>query len=349
MGKLFDFRANYSDTILGFSSRFSPSQSINIAPNCAVDVSSIQSGANLSRLTPIEDFRSEILKKQFHSIYLQRTFSLGDVLLLIPIVRYLQKQFPNISFTVRTINKFFGLLRPMDVPVLSISGIGEMDGALRWDLDWTVEKEHTNPRAQKVPRPNIYMKALTMPEAKWGELNWDCDMSRFPKMEFDGDYIAFQGMGNAEIRGLPIRTIQYIIRRLNKQGIKVVYLGRPLTLKVDEKMTRLQFMKSTLPELFGWIGGAKAVISMDSSPLWISYFTKTPLIAILNATWPEKRIELHPLRPNRAVAISTAREIDCCPCFELAKKCNHKFYCRKIHPKKLWGIMEPYIIEFMKS
>jgi ADP-heptose:LPS heptosyltransferase len=131
----------------------------------------------------------------------------------------------------------------------------------------------------------------------------------------------------------------------------VLYVGEPLPdLKVDKRFVKLQFLNSSLRELFSWIAGARCVVTMDSSPLWVSHFTKTPVIAILGPSRPAERLKAHPLYPEGAVAIELNKELKCEPCFEIAEHCKRKFDCLKtISPERLYELIQPHVMRFITS
>ena len=46
----------------------------------------------------------------------------------------------------------------------------------------------------------------------------------------------------------------------------------------------------TLEKFFSTIAKAKCLITMDSSPLWISHFTRTPVVVLFGPTRDSERL-----------------------------------------------------------
>jgi len=198
-------------------------------------------------------------------------------------------------------------------------------------LDRTVELDHITPKLQGLHRMDIYLSALGI-ENLTEDLDWSIKLSEYPEVDIEQPYIVFQGKGTTYKKWLPNKTIQFLINHMSKEGIKVVYVGNPIgktneKVKVDRTKNVMAFMRYSLPQLFSVIGAAKAVVSMDSAPLWISHFTRTPLVAILGPTRPEQRISKHPLYPEGTEAVCCNQLINCKPCFEASGRCKHKITC----------------------
>jgi len=146
-------------------------------------------------------------------------------------------------------------------------------------------------------------------------------------------------------------VINDLVLLMNMEDINVIYIGEPneelLKMRGYENRTKFMFMEGSIADLFSWIAGAKAVISMDSAPLHVSYFTNTPVIAVLGPGRYQERLSLHPRYPEGAIGIQLNNEIGCKSCFEQASQCNYKFLCIKnIKSERLYELIRQPLLEF---
>lgn len=344
MKRIFKFGVNVTRSSQGYSSNYDNSP-INIPPDCVVNTADLRNVTSAIRLVPsVIDYWKKRGVKRF---YLLRTFALGDILMLVPLVRYLREL--GFDPYIKTVNRYFDILERLGIDHISF-GFGP-DGA-GIELDRTVERDHTYPEMQKYHRVQIYMLALgfnTFPKS----LNWEYDKKSFPKLEdLKGfkfkkkDYVVFQGSGSTRAKSLPKVRIEGIIKALNNKGIKVIYIGNRIELNLDKpELVDVACGRYRFPQLFPVFEYAKAAIVMDSGPLWLSHFTETPIVVIFGPTSPNTRMQYHPLYPEKTRVVETNKYINCDPCFEAAKKCGHKFDCLHIPLDILFDDLYPKLKE----
>lgn len=264
--------------------------------------------------------------------YIQRTFALGDTLMTVPAVRYCQHLGWNVR--MRVSSEF--------VPLLSFLGINcepsfypaQGFGIL---MDWIVEQDIGNHELGQFHRVAIYLKALGLPMPDAKELDWTCDLSKFPQSPIDlkEPYVVFQGQGANKRKQLPQDTIERILRDLNDRGVKVYYIGEPRDLSPIGKRVIATGMKFNFLELFPVIAGARCLISVDSGPLWISHFTNTPTVTILGPSHEKQRLALHPLYPDATLWVPTNEWIGCPSCYEGAQACQGLIRCLNSNGERL--------------
>lgn len=316
---MFRLAINDGEKTKGF---YNAGQIVNVEPMCVADFSLVPS---IPRgLTEIKNFLQEMDTRGKKEFYLQRYGAIGDVLMAVPAIRFVQNYGYNIF--LKTVDQ--------TIPVLELLGIrtlqaGRFTPGIHGLLtDQVIERDHTEEELGKIHRVFIYMKLMGVDNLPQ-EVDWSCDLSKFPKIPFDADekFVVFQGQGTAKNKRLKDKIIETVVRRLNREGIKVYTIGGPETFNFDSGMTKNLKKILRLPELFSLIGMAKCLICMDSAPLWISHFTVTPVVVILGPTAEKQRLSLHPLYPDGAMAIALNEKIDCKNCRENAVACNFKFTC----------------------
>lgn len=344
MGKIFNYGINVSGIDQGFYTD-RDNAPIVIPPNGAVDISDLKfvTKAVQPVSSVIEYFKSKEIKRFF----LRRTFAMGDMLMLIPIVRYLR----TLGFdpTIKTVQRYFNIIRRFNIEII-LTGFGP-DGA-GIELDRTVELDHSHQKMQSLHRIDIYLTALGFNKFP-KKLDWEYDKRNFPTFEqLEGfkfkkkDYVIFQGSGSTKAKTLPKARIEGVINALNKEGVKVVYIGNSIQLDLKEsEMTEVACVKYSFLQLFPMFEHAKAAIVMDSGPLWLSHFTKTPIVGIFGPTDPNTRLTYHPLYPKKVRAVETNRHIDCKRCYEAAARCKHTFKCLHIPLDTLFNDLYPKLRE----
>ena len=263
-------------------------------------------------------------------IVLNRSFALGDVLMLVPVINYLKSigwnAWLDTDFTRFT--QFTGLdiryRRMKETP------IGLM-------LDHLLEFDHNPDHPySRLHRVDIYADALGIKIPK--KLNWNIDFKETIPID-DTDYVAVQVGGSTRMKTLKPGYIMTIVRLLRKRGYKVVLFGVSNGDKIqmpdiDGVLNLID--KIDLRELFGLIRRARILISMDSSPLWISHFTRTPVIMLHGSTRVQERLTRHPLFPHQTGSVDLAGLVGCTACFETAKYCADKISCmRTLSVKRL--------------
>ena len=326
---IFSFALNTSSTVQSFFT--GAGNPVTIEPCQALETTTIH-GDTSGILEPIDSFLEVMRKKKIKRFYLHRTFALGDILMLVPVVRALRCWGYNPY--LRTGGWAKTILNLLDIRSDVVESYHHpAKGEYGVMLDGVIEQDHFRPKLSEFHRVDIYFKALGAKKIP-KKLDWSMDMERLPAPEVGrGDYVVFQGGGSTQKKQLPLGSISFIKERFAEKGITVVMIG--------EKN------KVTTPELFALIAGAKGLISMDSSPLWISHFTRTPVVALLGPTRASERLTRHPLYPERAVGIALNKTMGCTSCFEMAKGCGNRMDCLKVSPEVIWNLISPEVAKWL--
>lgn len=309
-------------------------QPVVVPPNCVIDLATIRS-CYRNRFWPVKNYLAEIDKREGGNFYIRRTFALGDVLMLVPVVRYLK----ILGYTpyVQTSDMFVGLLRMLGLNATRVRNMSN-DDEFGISLNGTVERDHRDKVLSRMHRVHIYLKALgvkEMPE----EYDWSCNLSMFPERSWgDKPYIVLQSGGSAKMRQLLPGADEYLKNRFKKKGIEVICLG--------DRMGQ-QLSKAGL--LFTLIAGAQCLVCMDSAPLWVSHFTKTPVVCIFGPSNYEQRLTLHPLYPEGAVPVVLSKEVECEPCYEDGVKCDGRVSCLKVPLERIYDLVEPQVLQFWEA
>jgi hypothetical protein len=274
-------------------------------------------------------------------VTLWRTYAAGDVLMLVPVVKYLEERY-GLDVSMKTWDPF-----GETVSLLGVRVVNRPVG-LTVCLDGVVEHDHALKECQKYHRVELYLRALGMEGGfEPRDLNWDCNLANFGYQVVDGDYIVFQGAGSTRNKSLRPAAISEALRILSAR-YKVAYIGSEKDIERIDGVFYTGYRYSFV-QLFNIIGLAKCLVCMDSAPLWISHFTKTPVIAVLGPTPARNRISFHPLYEEGAKAVQLNDALGCQSCFERAAACNSKYRCLDVSGEELCGRIGGYVEEFARG
>lgn len=299
-------------------------QKIEILPKFLFDP---KFGTGGNHVRKVKNVLEEIEKAE--TIVLQRTFGLGDVLMLLPVVRELKEKFPYKRFVIATANSWF------KGQMIDLLDEGFVDGVIEqtvverrnYDigayLDWYLERDHATPGFMETHRVDLYREFFGLPKGQMPK--WSDELERGK-----GSYIVVHEGGNRDVKSLPRETFEYLVESLGKS-----YDVKPLS-----RGTRLP-----ADELISLILEAACLVTTDSSPLWVAHFTRTPVVVVLGATRPEERITYHPLYPEGAVAIKLNELINCPPCRECMGRCGGQSECMKVPKEKVFELVSESVEE----
>lgn len=340
---MFRFAINNTDTIQSFFTH--QLDSITAEPHQAIDTSLIH-GDTLGILQPIDSFLHAMKKKRVKRFYIQRTFALGDILMLVPVIRALRRK--GYDPYMRTIKWAKPILELLNIEAVAVEAQGHPpQGEYGIMLDGTVERDHAQPELSELHRTNIYFGALGVRNVP-RKLDWSMNLKRLPNMKPPAkDYIVFQGRGSTFKKQLPSETIQSLIFKFEEKNIPLIYIGERLGLRAKKKNTIFKWHDLPVKALFSYIAYARALVTMDSSPLWISHFTKTPTIVLFGPTRASERLVQHPLYPKKVIGIALNEIIDCASCFEAAGRCNDRVDCLKIRPQRIFDLIYPKVKKWL--
>ena len=342
---LFKISLNVSDSSQGFY--MENGEHVVVPPHTALDTAHM-SGSYPSILHSLESFIEELKRREVKRFYIKRTFALGDVLMLVPVIRFLRHE--GFRPYLYTQESFILPLRKLGIPTFNIKNSYQATdyGII---LDGTVEWDHVCSSFQKYHRVELYFETLGVKRFP-KDLDWHSNLAVFPEVPeipFD-KYIVFQGQGSHRAKSLPRATIEALINQITKDGVPVVYIGDSIGLNLErEELVHLAFFKYSILQLFSLIAKARCLITMDSAPLWIAHFTKTPTIGIFGPTDSRIRLKYHPLYPDGVHALQLNKRLGCKCCFEAAKDCNWKFQCLQVPAKELYSDFSGFLAKMMEA
>ena len=265
---------------------------------------------------------AELLRKHPDaSVRFIRRGGLGDVCMLVPVVREIQEQFPGVQCEIDTM---YENLVAAD-PTLRM----RLWPTYRVALDGLLELDHTGePEFSHRTRIDLYARALGFHVEP--PVSWDLDLDDHDERVADElvqtsaqKTIAVQLKGHAPQRSLGPRMLGPLV-----DGLRA--LGRLLVLD-DEKgfgpsgngIVNLAG-KTTPRQAIAILKRCDAALTMESGVFWLAHLAKIPTVCFFGPTRPSERLLYHPLYPKgvRAVVMNELLHPVCPPCWGNGGACD---------------------------
>jgi ADP-heptose:LPS heptosyltransferase len=265
----------------------------------------------------------DLLQKQpAAGVRLVRFGGLGDVCMLLPVVRALQATFPTAQFTIET---NYDDLFAAD-PTLRRR---PMPASRRILLDDWLELDHTgDPVYSHVPRIDLYGRALGIalePPVSW-DLQLDEDDERVAAELVQTSArttIAVQLKGHAPHRSLGPQLIGPLVDALRPLG-RLVLLDDDRTFgPTGDGIVNLAG-KTTPRQAIAVLKRCDAALTMESGVFWLAHIAKVPTVCLFGPTRPSERITHHPRYPHgvKAVVMNDLLTPHCPPCWGNGSHCE---------------------------
>jgi ADP-heptose:LPS heptosyltransferase len=284
-----------------------------------------------------EPFDAKLLlgTKKFSLI---RTYALGDILQLIPVFRYIKKNFDINEMYFITTDKY---RREIEKIFPDINWVSEKKTYLQEYygfvamMDSILEKDHDpNNEESTMHRIRIYFRYFGIdPEIKPEDLDWGHKMSSLqPQLQKDKKfkYIGLQIKGSAAIKTLPYDYVKKLAFHL-AETYKVVLIDTDKDSGFEGKNIVNLCGNTSIRNCISMMTELDCCITMDSGVLWMAHAANCPVLTILGPTREHERVSLHPQYPEKAKSINLSTDyVACSPCFESKQSCQGKINCMKL-------------------
>lgn len=280
-------------------------------------------------LEPVTDLSEKVNSAQL--IVFHRTFGLGDILMLLPVIREFKTRYPGKEYILATtdVHNRWDIVRALAPDVfdgfIEPTNVWRLKYDLGFYLDWYLEMDHTEPSMYGSHRVDSYRKFFGLETGKkpvWSDL----------EKPTDSGYVLLHEGGNWAAKAFLRPTFEYLFDELGK---KYDIIGLPINEKLEAE------------ELISLVLEASCIITFDTAPLWISHFTKTPLIALLGPTPDNERLPYHPCYPGKVRGIRLEKEVGCKPCREKLDTCQNKIDCMKVGKERVLELIDTALEEIL--
>lgn len=265
----------------------------------------------------------DILRSQPNAtIQMVRWGGLGDVCMMVPALRELQRRFPDATFRV---DSSYGALFAAD-PTLAMRH-GQADHKLL--LDHWLELDHTgDPEFSTVSRVDLYGRAVGVklaPPVSWELplLKADEHLAEELVQTSAQPTIAVQLKGNAPHRSIGPKLIGPLVDAVRAVG-RMVILDKDRGFgPTGDGIVNLAG-RTTPRQAIAVLKRCDAALTMESGVFWLAHLAKVPTVCFFGPTRPQERIWHHPLHPKgiRAILMNELLDPVCPPCWGNGGACD---------------------------
>jgi len=321
----------------------------------------VQTVKQINQLEEFNSFREFIKVKNVKRLFIDCPGNLGDNILLLPILKEIQKTYhiPKIIVTVqKSYLKFlrrtpYAWFSSEELPLLRLTYSDDFYVGIQAVL----ENDH---------RPEIHTHRLDIFREFFG-LNTSLKPPKFSvslSKKTDSRLLNILKTKSPNIKkpiiGLQLNTFSesrtfypFLINQLLKDlRNKYFLIGISHNVETYHQQYELDFhagyYNPTLAETLFLMKELNGVIVMDSGPLWFSHITKTPTLLLIGSRTVSSRLKYHPLYPKKAFGISTYDIVDCKPCGDTGKFCSRAYPCvRNFDTTKIQDKFNSYLSQFL--
>ena len=324
-------------------------RSVNLPPRWAIDapkeVGNI--AADIVDIGTVESPREMFDGRSDMTFGIARRGGLGDVIMLLPVIRVLMELYPKMRVNFYTTHRHAQFLEHTQTERLRIideSRIRRGGVDFGMSMEGVVERDHDLPGTKytTMPRHQIYAEALgVLKEVKKIEHQQDfsIEVTEADRKKvlawtrgINRPMALLQVRGNAPTRCLPFDRMVAITEHLVKMGFAVlpsdyVFFSK---LKGDHVY---QFHGATLRQVLEIMRQCKFVITMESGLLHMAHVANAPTICFYGPTRIQERGAFHPSYDKGwVVPIQLDKEVGCEPCFVTTIKCKGAIPCMRAIP-----------------
>lgn len=274
----------------------------------------------------------QLEKNPESSVCFLRTYALGDIILLTPIINWIRDKYPSVKVYLATVPKFMGLFKYWDaIETVDKRNLPFIPYEIGYYLDGVVERDHSGNEYSYKHRLDIYCEFLGIPQIKdpvfslpYGESekSWAEGIVREVR-DCGKPVVAVQVAGSTAIKSLSLDKVADIAERLC-DICSLIFVH-----EAKEYFGEINAMNLTgmtdIHQLAALIDSVDVVVTMDSGVLWIAHATKTPVIALLGPTREAERLKYH----RNYVVVNLSEMVGCEPCFERMTRCKGAINCMK--------------------
>lgn len=264
------------------------------------------------------------------TVCLWRTYALGDIIVLTPIINSLKEICPDCKVILATADGFRDVFRYWDlVRTIAADRLRIEQYDIGYYLDGVVERDHAGDHYSYMHRLDIYCDFMGWPVPKDSvfslpysdkEKGWAEAVVSEAK-NGKRPVVVMQLSGAMWFNSLPTKKVKRIASELAKTYSVILVHNYPSDIKI--KGVANLAGRTTVPEAAALIDCADAVVTMDSGALWIAHCTKTPIIAMFGHTRAKEKMAHH----RNYHAIDLAGMVGCESCFGRQTKCKGDVRC----------------------
>lgn len=226
-------------------------------------------------------------------ICLYRSYAMGDMIMLLPIIHYIKDKYRNVNLTLCTSEKFFWIFKNLGIQIISQRNLYDVNNYdYIFMLDGCLERDHNIEKYKRMHRVENYAESLGINFCDI-KPNYSSNIAT-NKIECKDNgkkNVLLQLRGSTEAKNLNKDTLQYICNELSKK-----YNIYPTDYsKGFIKCNNDDLMGQGIMTVYNFMSNIDCAITFDSGLLWMSHMTETPVVCIIGPTFPESRLSFSPM------------------------------------------------------
>jgi ADP-heptose:LPS heptosyltransferase len=322
-------------------------RSMHLPPRWSISVEGIEAAVSTREVSLIKDVKKVISKNPSLTLGVARRGGLGDVIMLLPVLRVLLELYPSLMLKLYTTSrhaKFLEHTQTDRLEILPDSRIVRDHVDLGISLEGVVEKDHCGRGGQyaTMPRHSIFAEVLgILSEVQRQETRQNFsivttidDVKRAAKMlsGISRPIVGLQVRGNELSRTLPLEQVIELVQLITRLGYAVIPLDSCMLAKLKGEYV-YQFPSASLREVLEIIKRCKFLITMESGLLHMGHVADAPLICFYGPTRVEERGTFHPsFSKGWVIPIKLNELFNCRPCFMRPVDCGWRYRCIRQTP-----------------
>jgi ADP-heptose:LPS heptosyltransferase len=269
-------------------------------------------------------------------VTVRRDFALGDLIMLIPVLRKFKEYFNISTIQVMTAQRFLTTCQKLfpEFKFVSDEYMYCINLGLFLNLNSVLEMDHSVKNTEKnLHRCFIYASSIGF-EIE-GLLDWSAkSMKKTFDIKTERKKIGVQIRGSGVLKTIPFKIMLELINKLS-ETYHVIPIDHECYPQIKNKEITNLTGKLNVCETIELLRELDACITMDSGVLWMAHIANCPVVTLLGPTRESERINLHPQYPEKAKGINLAEMVGCTPCFETKIHCKGKINCMNNFDKNL--------------
>ena len=279
---------------------------------------------------PVKSICEILDQKPDASICLARNSSIGDILLMTPVLYCIKELYPLCSVFLATVDNYLPLFKYADFVI----PIREKKASFQpydigCDFNLSLERAERAEWGKKYHRSDIYARLLGLNLKEYRFHLPYSDKERKMADEFlqsngykSGPLVGFQIRGATPYRSIPIHKIRNVVKILTNHGIQVALLDGDRNAGWEGKnIINICGMLDVLG-LAAVLGCCNLVVSTDSGITHMAGALGKKNVAFFACIPAENRVRY----PNCKV-VDLAKEHGCKPCWETGERCGQRWSC----------------------
>ena len=313
-------------------------ETVTIRTNFSVNDLDLAGTNLLNGFEPVQSIYKIIDEKPDSRVCLVRESSIGDILLMTPVIYHIKEHFPLCRIDIATGDQYLPLhehvafVRPVKIQKIKFETYD-----MGYDFNLSLERAERRGWGRECHRSDIYAKLLGI---ELDEYKYDIPISKrerdvakeilHEKGYTEGPLIGYQLRGASASRSMPISKIKKTVQKLTHEKISVVLFDGSRNAGWNGEGIINTCGMLDMRSLFAMIDCCDLVVSTDSGITHIAGALGKKNVAFYACIPAENRVKY-----ENCKVVDLASAYGCKPCWESGERCGQKWSCLREADDKL--------------